>query len=104
MGVSLPGVPAIVIGHNQRIAWGVTNLGFDVQDLYAERIDPASGRYVFRGQMQQARLETEWIPLKGQKPVEIPQLVTQHGPVIITEGKRIRALRRTAADPASIHF
>ncbi len=39
-GVSLPGVPGVIIGHNQRIAWGVTNLGFDVQDLYLEKIDP----------------------------------------------------------------
>jgi len=67
-GVSLPGVPTIIIGHNERIAWGVTNLGFDVQDLYMERIDPGSGRYTFRGQAQQARLETERIPVKGQKP------------------------------------
>ena len=44
-GVSLPGVPCVIIGHNQRIAWGVTNLGFDVQDLYIEKIDPQTGRY-----------------------------------------------------------
>ena len=56
-GVSLPGVPAVIIGHNDRIAWGVTNLQFDVQDLYREQIDPQSGRYVFRGQLEQARLD-----------------------------------------------
>ncbi len=56
IGVSLPGVPCVIIGHNQRIAWGVTNLGFDVQDLYLEKIDPHTGRYVFRGQVEQARL------------------------------------------------
>ena len=48
-GVSLPGVPCIIIGHNQRIAWGVTNLGFDVQDLYVEKIDMQTGRYLFQG-------------------------------------------------------
>ena len=36
-GVSLPGVPCVIVGHNQRIAWGVTNLGFDVQDLYVAK-------------------------------------------------------------------
>ena len=56
-GVSLPGVPCVIIGHNQRIAWGVTNLGFDVQDLYLEKIDPQTGRYLFHGQVEQARLE-----------------------------------------------
>ena len=38
-GVSLPGLPGVIIGHNERIAWGVTNLGFDVQDLYAEKLN-----------------------------------------------------------------
>ena len=64
-GVSLPGVPCVIVGHNQRIAWGVTNLGFDVQDLYIEKIDPQTGRYVFRGQVEQARSESEWIRVKG---------------------------------------
>ena len=36
-GVSLPGLPAVIVGHNQRIAWGFTNLGPDVEDLYLER-------------------------------------------------------------------
>ena len=81
IGVSLPGVPCVIIGHNERIAWGVTNLGFDVQDLYIERLDPASGRYVFRGQLEQARLEAENIPVKGARPVEFRQWVTRHGPV-----------------------
>ena len=40
-GVSLPGMPAVIIGHNERIAWGMTNTGPDVQDLYAESFDPA---------------------------------------------------------------
>jgi penicillin amidase len=103
-GVSLPGVPAIIIGHNERIAWGVTNLGFDVQDLYAERMDGASGRYAFRGQVQQARLESEWIAVKGQKPVEFRQWVTQHGPVMVSEDNRFLALRWTAAEPGSFQF
>ena len=53
-GVCLPGVPGVVVGHNQRIAWGITNLGFDVQDLYIEKMD-AAGRYLFHGQVEQAR-------------------------------------------------
>src|SRR5688572_9258057 len=38
-GVTFPGVPGIISGHNERIAWGMTNLGPDVQDLYAETIE-----------------------------------------------------------------
>ena len=104
IGVSLPGVPCVIIGHNERIAWGVTNLGFDVQDLYLERLDPASGRYVFRGQLEQARLEAENIPVKGARPVEFRQWVTRHGPVSATEDGRHLALRWTAAEPGSFQL
>ena len=50
-----PGVPGVIVGHNERIAWGVTNLHFDVQDLYIEKFDDRTGRYEFRGQVLQAR-------------------------------------------------
>jgi penicillin amidase len=98
-GVSLPGVPCVIIGHNQRIAWGVTNLGFDVQDLYIEKIDPQTGRYAFRGQVEQARSETGWIRVKGARPVEVRQWVTRHGPVAFEENGRYFALRWAAAEP-----
>jgi penicillin amidase len=103
-GVSLPGVPCVIIGHNERIAWGVTNLAFDVQDLYRERLDPQTGRYVFRGQLEQARLERELIPVKGGRPVEVAQWVTRHGPIIIAEGNQFLALRWTATEPGSFQF
>ena len=50
-GVALPGMPGIVSGHNDRIAWGETNLGFDVQDLYIERMDLRTGQYLFQGKI-----------------------------------------------------
>ncbi len=46
-GVSLPGAPGIVIGHNERIAWGLTNLGPDVQDVYLEKFDAKKSAYVY---------------------------------------------------------
>jgi penicillin amidase len=98
-GVSLPGVPCIIIGHNARIAWGVTNLGFDVQDLYVERLDPTSGRYVFRGAVEQARLERDLILVKGKRAVPFDQWVTRHGPVIMSDQGRYIALRWTASEP-----
>ena len=66
-----PAAPGIIVGHNQRIAWGITNLGFDVQDLYIEKFDDRTGRYLYRGQVEQARLEREIIRVKGQEPVEM---------------------------------
>ncbi len=102
-GVSLPGVPCIIVGHNDRIAWGVTNLGYDVQDFYIEKLDPNTGRYLFRGQQEQARLEREWIPVKGGKPVEFSQWVTRHGPVS-PHGNQMLALRWTATEPGAFQF
>ena len=64
-GVALPGVPGILAGHNDRIAWSETNLGFDVQDLYIEKMDLRTGRYVFEGRLMQARQEREIIVDQG---------------------------------------
>src|ERR1035441_8684129 len=88
-GVSLPGVPGIVVGHNQRIAWGITNLQFDVQDLYIEKFDDRTGRYLYRGKVEQARPEREIIRIKGQPPTEIVVWVTRHGPLFRSEERRV---------------
>jgi penicillin G amidase len=103
-GVSLAGVPGVIIGHNQRIAWGVTNLGFNVQDLYIEKIDPQTGHYLFRGQVEQARSESEWIRVKGARPLEFRQWVTRHGPVAISENGHYFALRWAAGEPNGFAF
>jgi penicillin amidase len=103
VGVALPGVPCVVIGHNQRIAWGITNLGFDVEDLYLEKIDLRSGHTLFRGQTEQARFERETIPVKDGRPVEFAQWVTRHGPVFV-DGGRTLALRWAAAETAGFMF
>lgn len=103
-GVSLPGAPCVIIGHNDRIAWGVTNLGFDVQDLYKEKLDFQTGKYLFQGKLEQARLEREPIPVRGSRPVEFTQWVTRHGPVITAEGNQFLALRWTATEPGTFQF
>ncbi|MBA0084995.1 MAG: penicillin acylase family protein, partial [Acidobacteria bacterium Pan2503] len=66
VGVALPGAPGVIVGHNQRIAWGITNLQFDVQDLYIEQLNERTGQYLYQGHMEQARLERELIRVKGQ--------------------------------------
>jgi penicillin G amidase len=104
IGVSLPGVPCVIVGHNRRVAWGVTNLGFDVEDLYSERIEPQTGRYLFRGQVEQARSEAEWIRVKGARPVEFRQWVTRHGPVAFSEKGRFFSVRWSAAEPGGFTF
>ena len=103
-GAALPGVPAVIVGHNQRIAWGVTNLHFDVQDLYREQIDLQSGRYVFRGQFEQARLERDAIGIKGAKPLEIAIWVTRHGPIFLNDENNQYALGWAAAGSSIFEF
>ncbi len=96
-GVSLPGVPGVIVGHNQRIAWGITNLQFDVQDLYMEQLDEQTGRYVYDGKPAQAHLEREIIRVKGASPVELGIWVTRHGPLLLTEGGARFTLQWTLA-------
>jgi penicillin amidase len=103
-GVCLPGVPGVVVGHNDRIAWGLTNLHYDVQDLYIEKMLDGAGRYQFRGQVEQARLERELIRVRGKEPVQLLNLVTRHGPIFVQDGAQRLALRWTAAEPGMFQF
>lgn len=97
-GATLPGLPAVIIGHNRRIAWGVTNLQFDAQDLYREQLDKTTGRYLFKGEMLQARPERELIQVNGEKPVDGIVWVTRHGPIYLPEPNQDYALRWVAAE------
>jgi penicillin amidase len=103
-GVALPGAPGIIIGHNRRIAWGMTNLHFDVQDLYLEALDERTGKYLFHGQVEQARAEREIIRVKGQKSIEQTNWITRHGPVFLSNGKQHLALRWTAGERGVLQF
>lgn len=103
-GVALPGLPGVISGHNDRIAWGETNLGFDVQDIYAERMDLRSGRYIFAGKQEQARAEREIIQVKGRPSEESLLWVTRHGPVFEETKTSALALRWTAYEPGIFQF
>jgi penicillin G amidase len=101
-GVALPGLPGILSGHNDRIAWGETNLGFDVQDLYIEKMDMRTGQYLFQGKVEQARAEKELIEIRGRQPEEITSWVTRHGPVFQIADGRAMTLRWSADEPGAI--
>jgi penicillin G amidase len=104
IGVSLPGLPGVIIGHNDRIAWGVTNLEFDVQDLYHEQFNPRNGQYVYQGHLEQARLEQNLIAVKGQAAVPANVWVTRHGPIFMNVGGQYYSLRWVGADPGGFEF
>lgn len=101
-GVSLPGMPGILSGHNERIAWGETNVGFDVQDLYIEKLDLRTGKYLFNGKIEQARSERELIEIRGQIPEELATWVTRHGPVFQVVNGEVMTLRWLAAEPGVV--
>lgn len=103
-GVALPGVPGIIVGHNEQIAWGVTNLHFDVQELYSEKLDSATGQYLFQGKTEQAVLERELIRVKGTTPVEFRHWITRHGPLVVDEANDHLSLKWTAAQSGNFQF
>jgi penicillin amidase len=103
-GVALPGLPGVISGHNDRIAWGITNLGFDVEDIYSEKMDVRTGRYVYKGNLEQARAEREIILVRNHAPEELNLWVTRHGPVFQQTGTLAYALRWTASEPEGFPF
>jgi penicillin amidase len=83
VGASMPGVPGIVLGHNGRIAWGVTNTGPDTQDLFIERTDPADpARYLTPAGSAPFQVREEVIRVKGGPPLTLRVRETRHGPVL----------------------
>lgn len=104
-GVSLPGLPLVIIGHNERIAWGMTNTAADVQDLYVESFnfrDP--DKYLDQGQWVDAEVRGEVIQVRHKRDYWFTVKVTRHGPVISHDGDRDLALRWVALDPHSLRL
>jgi penicillin amidase len=102
-GFTLPGAPLVIIGHNDRIAWGFTNNGADVQDLYIETFNPAaSDEYRVRGAWTKALVYDETIRVKGAADEHWKVTVTRHGPVVRRFGDKAYALRWTATEPGGL--
>ena len=81
IGATLPGVPGVVIGRNDRLAWGFTNTGPDVQDLYLEKVQP-DGRYLAPDGPREFKRVKETIAVKGAPAEELTVRISRHGPVI----------------------
>jgi penicillin amidase len=84
VGASFASAPGVIIGHNDQIAWGVTNLGPDVQDLFIERINPENpNQYEFQGEWLDMDIIKEEINISGEdEPVMLNVRITKHGPII----------------------
>ena len=84
VGASFASSPGVIIGHNDHIAWGVTNLGPDVQDLFIERVNPENpNQYEYQGRWLDMEIVREEIKVAGEEePVVVNVRLTRHGPII----------------------
>jgi penicillin amidase len=107
VGLSFPGLPGVVAGHNGRVAWSYTAGFADTQDLYVERLNPENPhQYEFQGAWHDAEVLREEILVKGQPSVVEEVIITRHGPLIDglvpNETSQPLALRWTALEPADM--
>jgi penicillin G amidase len=117
-GFSFAGMPGVIIGRTPRIAWGLTNLGADVTDLFVERVDPDEpDRYEVEGEFVAMEVVEETIEVAGDDPVEHRVRLTRNGPVmsdvsgeiasiddesaVEIPDEHVVALRWTALDPGT---
>ena len=104
-GATFPGLPLVVIGHNERIAWGMTNTGPDVADLYIEHFNPANpNQYLHNGRWENIEAREEIIHIRGGPDFHLTVKTTRHGPVLSSNGNRELALEWTALEPHSLRF
>ena len=107
-GFSMPGLPGVVVGRNDSIAWGVTNLMADEADYYAERIDPAdSTRVWYNGRWIPMEILQEEIAVRGDSAHSVCIRLTRNGPLVSDIGPVLRkysseyamSMRWTGAEP-----
>jgi penicillin amidase len=105
-GVTLPGMPYVIVGHNQRIAWGFTNVGPTVADAFIENFN-AQGEYQTPQGWLQPERRSEVIHVKGKPDVTVDVRITRHGPIVselIPGETRQVALRWTLYDGLHMPF
>ncbi|HEX8789908.1 MAG TPA: penicillin acylase family protein [Polyangiaceae bacterium] len=82
-GTAFPGIPGIILGFNQHIAWGATTADYDVTDVYSEKLTPDGTAVVFKGQNVPLQKVREEIAIAGSAPIEYDVLVVpHHGPIV----------------------
>jgi len=92
-GVSVPGLPGVVIGHNERVAWGVTNALVDDQDLFVLTLDQQRGRELIDGDWHDLRTVTERINVRWMEEPEVVKIrLSERGPLVRERGREVLAL------------
>jgi penicillin G amidase len=108
IGGGEPALPGVAIGHNERIAWGITLVGMDQSDLYVEETHAADPRkYRVGDQWQSMQVVREKLAVRGQaSPVEVELCFTRHGPVLYEDRARHQAyaLRWVGSEPGTAGY
>jgi len=110
-GVTFPGAPGIVLGHNDKIAWGATNLNPDVQDLYLEKFDKENPkRYLTPSGWRDAEIRREEIKVRkgftdaSTETQTLDVTITRHGPIVLDQGGARYALSWPALDASAVEL
>ena len=102
-GVTLPGMPFVIVGHNAHVAWGFTALYADVQDIYLENLDGKGKYQAADGSWKPLAVDHEVIHVRGGKDVDLDVQLTAHGPLMgpmFTQQMHPMSLKWTLYDPA----
>ncbi|RCJ25822.1 peptidase S45 [Nostoc sp. ATCC 43529] len=93
-GFSFAGMIGVIIGHSDRIAWGVTNVQSDVMDLYIEKINPKNpNQYEVNGKWVDMELVKETIQVAGSQPIVQTVRYTRHGPILSDVSPNLQQLQ-----------
>jgi penicillin amidase len=107
IGSGEPALPGIAIGHNERIAWGLTIVGTDQIDVFVEELNPEDPAQVRYGDAwEPLRVERETIPVRGESPVQVDLEFSRHGPIVYKDPARgiAFAVRSFAQEPGTAPY
>jgi penicillin amidase len=102
-GVTLPGMPFVIAGHNEHVAWGFTALYADVEDLYIEKLDGQGNFQDDDAAWKPLKIDHETVKVRGAKDVTLDVQLTAHGPLLnplLTHDTRSISLKWTLYDPS----
>lgn len=98
IGVTVPGIPVVVIGRNRNIAWGLTNTQADVTDFFVETLNEERTHYLYKGEWRPLEKVTETIKVRGRDPHVMDVTMTAHGPIIDSPGATL-AIQWVGSEP-----
>lgn len=107
VGATQPPYVGVSIGHNEKLAWGLTITGTDFQDVYVEEINPANANEVmFNGKPEPIKVITEEIPIKGETPRSVQLKFTRHGPIFYVDeaNHKAYAMRSIFSEPGTASY